>query len=384
MSERVARPVVVAAISDILSGVDSWTWRLERAFREHPRFDFRVLVCNRRSRHEGVPVVGSAGAAARYLRETQPAILLPNYAWPVLRAACRAGAARPAVVAYCHSDSLEEYYNPLLWYAPVVEEFVAVSRLCQTQLARRLPERSAAVHLLPYGVSVPLSGSARIRTEGPLRLVYVGRLVHEQKRVLDFVPFVSTLRKLGVAFRLTLVGDGPERAELERRMEPFHDLVTVQGAVCSEAVARVLSAHDVFVQLSEFEGTSNSLLESMAVGTVPVVTETRSGIEDVLGTGEAGFTVPVGDPCAAAGVVARLAEDPDLWQRASRASHVVAGRFSIESNVDALVKVFDAALSRPRARWPAGRALRPELAVREGVFVPRRFRWLRERFLRRD
>src|SRR5690606_40887156 len=66
---------------------------------------------------------------------------------------------------------------------------------------------------------------------------------------------------------------------------------------------------DVFIQCSDFEGTSNSMLESMAQGTIPVVTQTESGLAGIITPGANGFLVQVGDMEAMAEVLCSLAVD---------------------------------------------------------------------------
>ncbi|MDP6424096.1 MAG: glycosyltransferase family 4 protein [Planctomycetota bacterium] len=378
------RVPVVAAISDILSGVDSWVWRLAAGFAGHERYDFRVLVCNRAQ-----PRIGAAGHApsarqvAKFLDAAAPCVLLPNYAWPALRAVARRPAALPriSVIAYCHADSAEEYYHPLQWYEPIVDHFVAVSDACRSGVQQRIPSRADDVALLPYGVERGRPRDAP-PAAAPLRVLYAGRLQQEQKRALDLVPLCARLHNRGVDIRLTIAGDGTERAALASGLARLAVNVNFLGTLPHDAMAELYRQQDVLVLVSDFEGTSNSLLEAMANGVVPVVTRTQSGVADVVRDRKNGCIVDIGDMEAMAAAIAELAGDRAQLRHMQASASKTAGTHSIEGNVATLTQIFDTALEQAPRTWPAGRSVHPELPVKEGVFVPRRLRQLRD-FVRR-
>ena len=127
------RIAVVLAMSGILSGVDSWAWRLAKVFREHPRYRLDLLGCNSNPR-KGPHFSGWANwewQVARFLREraTRPCVVIANYHWQVVPIACDRIAAgqRIACIGFCHSDSEREYYAPLAWFEPAFARLVAVS-----------------------------------------------------------------------------------------------------------------------------------------------------------------------------------------------------------------------------------------------------------------
>ncbi|KAI8474795.1 MAG: UDP-Glycosyltransferase/glycogen phosphorylase [Monoraphidium minutum] len=153
--------------------------------------------------------------------------------------------------------------------------------------------------------------------EAPL-LVYVGRLGAEKnlaalKGVLEAVP----------GSRLALVGDGPQRAELEALFAgmPVKFMGMMKGRELSEAYASA----DIFVMPSETETLGFVVLEAMASG-VPVVAVAAGGLTDILTRpGETGLLYAPGDYAAAAAHVQRLVDD-----EAARAALGAAGRAEVE------------------------------------------------------
>ena len=97
------------------------------------------------------------------------------------------------------------------------------------------------------------------------KIVFAGRLV-SYKNVRHLLAVFSELQK-EQKVRLVIIGDGPERAELER-IAPEN--VTFAGHVPTDVLYKEISSAQVFVNPSLFEGFSIVMLESMALGT-PVI-----------------------------------------------------------------------------------------------------------------
>ena len=79
---------------------------------------------------------------------------------------------------------------------------------------------------------------------------------------------------------------------------------------------QILEQQDAYILTSEFEGMPNALNEAMARGCVPVVTDIRSGIPELVRYGVNGYRVPVGYPRGNFGPVTRLPLDNvSSWNR---------------------------------------------------------------------
>lgn len=128
-------------------------------------------------------------------------------------------------------------------------------------------------------------------------LLSVGRLSSE-KRLTDLKTVLETVR--GV--RLAIVGDGPERARLEREFRglPVHFAGFLQG----ETLASAFASADLFVFPSELESFGLVAVESMAAG-VPVVASRVGGIPDVIQDGVTGWTFNAGDVDALTDIIRR-------------------------------------------------------------------------------
>ncbi len=154
----------------------------------------------------------------------------------------------------------------------------------------------------------------------PLRIIYTGRIVQEQKRILDLIGVVNALNRIGVDFRLTVVGDGPERQTLEVNLaaEIARNQVEFTGRLRAGEIHQRLAASNVFILVSEFEGLPLSLLEAMAEGCIPVVSDIKSGIPDAITSGETGFILQHRDFDGYARILQRIATSPELRDTISR------------------------------------------------------------------
>jgi glycosyltransferase involved in cell wall biosynthesis len=136
-------------------------------------------------------------------------------------------------------------------------------------------------------------------TEDVPTLLFVGNLV-PVKGLEVLLGACALLRERGTAFRLYLVGDGPQRAALEARGAQLglSDVVTFVGAIAQPQLPNWYRAADLTVLASHSEGIPNVLRESMACGT-PFVATRVGGIHEISGDC-ANRLVPPGDQGALA------------------------------------------------------------------------------------
>ncbi len=189
-------------------------------------------------------------------------------------------------VATAYEDRLIERYEP------VFSRLVGVSTYIAERLRARLPHRAADVCTLLNAADAAPWVPARPPLDGrPIRIVYTGRLEHEQKRVRALIAMSDALRAAGVAHELTAIGDGPGASWFDHAARTRPGVIRV-GAIGPALVQSQLDGADVFVLASRTEGLSISLLEAMGRGCVPVITETPSGSRDAVEDGVSGVLVP--------------------------------------------------------------------------------------------
>jgi glycosyltransferase involved in cell wall biosynthesis len=121
------------------------------------------------------------------------------------------------------------------------------------------------------------------------------------------------------------------------------------GARPHEELPDTLRRADVYVSAALSDGASASLLEALASGLVPVVTDIPAN-RGWLAPGESGLLFPPGDEAALAAALERALGDAALRARAREAGpRVVAERADFEVNMERLAALLEAARGAPRA-----------------------------------
>ena len=172
--------------------------------------------------------------------------------------------------------------------------------------------------------------------ESCCHVVSAGRLA-DQKRVDWLLRSWTIVQERVSGACLWIVGDGPEKENLER-------LSSTLGLKSCRFVGRAptavpwLAAADVAVVTSLYEGYGYAPLEAMASGT-PVVASRVDGVRDSVRDGTDGFLVNPGDIEGFAEKIVRLARDKPLRERMGRAGRERAVQFAPERVLPALFRL---------------------------------------------
>ena len=167
------------------------------------------------------------------------------------------------------------------------------------------------------------------RSGSGVRVLCVARLVRHKGHA-TLLRALAALAGDGLQLEATLVGDGPERGELERLAAELGigGQVRFAGALGQDELPAVYRDHDVFClpTLSEAVGVVN--MEAMACG-LPVVSSELMGVPELIEDGANGLLVTPGREGELAAALRRLAEDPRMRTRMGE-----AGRRSVEERFD--------------------------------------------------
>lgn len=248
-------------------------------------------------------------------------------------------------VSTCHGYITNDWklaiYNALdlaaLRFANTV---IAVSEGIRRQLVtRRLNDNRILVIPNAANNNAHSQGSAQTRIKEDLRshltigkeefiLGYVGRLSAE-KGLRHLLTASSQLTEKGLSLRTLIVGDGPQRSELELLAQDLKIRERVIFTGFQEDIHRWLICMDAFILPSLTEGTPMALLEAMAQG-VPVIATAVGGVPEVIESGESGILVSPGKPGAIAEAVLALYSDELTRNRiADNACYLIKTKYGI-------------------------------------------------------
>jgi colanic acid/amylovoran biosynthesis glycosyltransferase len=198
---------------------------------------------------------------------------------------------------------------------------VAISDFGRSQLMTlAAEERWEDIHVVHCGVD-PAECAPEAARDGDHaagadpRILCVGRLVQRKGQSL-LVEACAVLLGRGVPVALTLVGDGPTRAELEAQAHRLGvaDRVRFAGAVGHDAILPMLRSADIFCLPSFSEGVPVVLMEAMA-HSVPVLTTQIMGIPELVENERTGLLVAPGRLDVLADALERLVREPELRER---------------------------------------------------------------------
>src|SRR6266511_896484 len=294
-----------------------------------------------------------------------PATFVPNWA-PAIYSVCAALAQedpdRLRVIGYAHSDE-PYYYETLQYFEPIIHKFIAVSQDVGDCLGKFIPSRKKDILILPYPVRAQkvLTRNYTMSPDRPLKIVYAGRLQSRQKRIYDLVSLVKKLIAQGVNFHLFICGNGPEEQDLRNEMQSIsytqNEYVTFVGTVSPDNMPRVWTNADICILVSDFEGTSITMLEAMASGSVPIVTNT-SGTQKFIKSQDNGFVVEIGDIEGIAKVVKMLDSNRSFLAKMGRQAHkTLQEHYSYDNYVSWFLRLSKEIWQQPSRSWPADRSI---------------------------
>ena len=238
---------------------------------------------------------------------------------------------------------------------PVIGRYVPMSQDLARWLECYVGVAPKLIHQIYSGVDTgrfsPASFSALPRDdrgEGSLVIGTVGRLDPVKNQGALLRAFSSVVRRNPApnrSLRLTIVGDGPLRGELENLARDLGLTGCVRFAGASDDIPAELRAMDVFVLSSLNEGISNTILEAMATG-LPVVASRVGGNPELVLDGTTGCLYDPTSSDALETVLSGYVTDPSRRRsHGSAARSRVMQKFSLEAMVQHYLDLYDELLA---------------------------------------
>jgi glycogen synthase len=225
-----------------------------------------------------------------------------------------------AMTWHCMLGSLEPVFRAARYVRRWASNGVAMSAVSAVAAAplQRIVGVDSVVNVLSNGIDVdswatPADQVPTRQPGGGIRVVSAMRLA-ARKRPIPLLRIMVRVRALvpaETAISLEILGEGPDRARLERFIEAHNmgDWVRLPGRVTREEVRATYAAADIYVAPAPLESFGIAALEARTVG-LPVVGRSGSGLEEFVKDGLNGYLTA--DDEAMAGCLARLVIDDGL------------------------------------------------------------------------
>ncbi len=215
---------------------------------------------------------------------------------------------------------------------------VCISEYARSQLMRIAPyEQWDKFFIVPLGVDphlfVPMN---KISEKKTFEILCVGRLVPAKgQRIL--IEAFKKLRSEGLPMMLRLIGDGPDRKELEKLK---NNEIVLEGSVNQDHIRNFYAQADLFVLPSFAEGKPVVLMEAMSME-IPCISTSINGIPELIKDGRDGMLVPPSDSQALANAIKSLYNDQRLRDNIGKSGRYrILAEHDLHTNVKKLAVVF--------------------------------------------
>ncbi len=311
--------------------------------------DGRLVLCARLGTLASQPLTfGLPGTLRRVVDDFSPDLVMLHWPNPLAALALRWVRARlprrTRLTVWYHADITRQRFGaavlgPLLRDLLDRADGIAVSTGSLRERSPRLASRADKVRVIPFGIDAAAWDLETRAGEGAL--LFVGRLVYYKglDLLLDAASLVPGLR-------LEIVGDGPFRGRLRRRIEEdgLADRVRMHGELDDDDLRRVMAGCGglVLPSLARSETFGLVQIEAMAAGLPVVSTQLPTGVAEVNVHGETGLIVPPGDVEALAAALREIVGDPARARAMGEAGRRrVAEHFDHRRMVDALADWYE-------------------------------------------
>ncbi len=198
------------------------------------------------------------------------------------------------LITIVHND-YKDLYRICDMFKEYIDCFICVSSKIQKKVIEGCGAQKEKVFFLHQPMKIEHHYRDK-RPLGEIRLGVATRLTKQQKRV-DYLPgIIKLLEMKRIRYKMYIAGDGDCYESLEKFIlkRNLTERVLLLGRIDHDKMWDYWNNIDIYLNFSDFEGSSLSMLEAMSCGCVPVVTDV-SGTRDYIENGINGFIVDIGD-----------------------------------------------------------------------------------------
>lgn len=253
--------------------------------------------------------------------------LMKRLALRLMRFAFKKVTSRAMAYIYRHSDLF------LVLSPSYIEEFKRFTGVSDDRY----------LQVLTNPITVEHDGYEYAFNEKQKEIIYVGRLDFVQKRVYRVIDTWNYLEERFPDWRLTIVGDGEDRENLENHVK-YLGLKRVSFEGFQKPIDYYKRA-SILLLTSDFEGFPLVLAECMSFGVIPVVYDSYSAVRDIIDDGKDGVVIPYEkdgyDADKAAGMIVNIMKDDGKREQMALAAIKKSKEYSVEKIFSEWKRVFN-------------------------------------------
>jgi colanic acid/amylovoran biosynthesis glycosyltransferase len=208
----------------------------------------------------------------------------------------------------------------------------------------------AKCHIVRCGID-PLKFVPVPKTEHDIfKILQIGTL-HWKKGQVYLIQAMAKFREYGIPFRLQIIGEGEERANIEAEIRKYQleDVVELLGAKTQSEVAQILPNADCYIQSSVSEGIPVAIMEAMACE-LPVVATRITGIPELVLHNKTGLLTESMDVDGMANALRQIKQEQERAGEMGKQGRLwVQTEFDLHENGMRLSKLFQSLAEKQKS-----------------------------------
>lgn len=335
-----------------LGGIEAWTIEICKELKAQKMSNISILTdCNYYNISSNIEsvvdhidynsndLVDSTMCAniMKYFLVKSPCIFISSQFSYILSAACAVKSEYPnsiRIISVIHGGT-DRIYREYEQYIDYLDCFVGVSTDIVYSMAQRTSKK-VFLMTCPFYCPDILKRSYTTNPELPIKLAYAGRIEKEQKRFDLIIKLIDELENQNVNYVFDIVGKGSYTNELIQYIneKSLNGKVNYIGIIERDGISSFWSIHDIYINISDYEGHSISQMEAMANGAIPITTAVSGTMEDII-HGKNGYIVPVGEYKAIAWYIRYLSEHRENLESMGNLAHdIMYPKSSMKNHVE--------------------------------------------------
>lgn len=200
-------------------------------------------------------------------------------------------------ISIIHTDKIVNYRRQAFMQT-YVDKIAGVSRMINNHMLEEFNINPKKVKFKesPVKSIADFNKTYTLDNNSPIQIGYAARITKTQKRVDLLLKLIEDLESKNLNYILNIAGDGPYLEKLNEfvNKNKLLNKVIVLGKISREEMNIFWKEQDIFINVSDYEGTSLSMLEAMSYGVIPIVTDV-SGVRDIIEDKQNGFITELRD-----------------------------------------------------------------------------------------
>jgi len=331
-------------VANAIAGLDVQTYMICGMNDKFDRFTSNCI------HFEAEDEISMIGKMASKIAECLPCVFISHISI-ALQAAYVVKAVFPEqinLIVVAHGDALY-IYNYLSNWADRVDKIVCISEKIYSVLQEQYGLEPEKLIYKPNPIRIPTIANNRKINEKTLKIGFAARLARELKRTHLLCELIEVCIQKGLDVEFNIAGEGECLGLLKRYVtdKKLENRVHILGWILPTGMVAFWEEQDIYLNISSSEGMCLAMLEAMACGCVPVVTDV-SGVSDVIEDGKNGFVVSVDEWLDIVDKIEFISNNREILYDVSKYNmKLIRNRFDVTDYAKWIIETFDTGFGVP-------------------------------------